>query len=73
MTELSDKILQYLAKNEEINTLQLAKLFEEDHQKVVGALKSIQAFGNIVTAEAQSEKYLELTEEGQLVAQQGTF
>lgn len=73
MAELSDKILQYLAKNEEVDTLNLAKIFQEDHQKIIGALKSIQASGNLVVAEPQSEKYIELTEEGRLVADKGMF
>ncbi|KAJ8955055.1 hypothetical protein NQ314_006935, partial [Rhamnusium bicolor] len=48
MSRLSEQILKYLSENEEINTLALAKWFHEDHQKIVGALKSIQANGNLV-------------------------
>lgn len=71
MSELSERILQYLASNNEVNTLELAKTFSEDHQRIVGALKSIQAVGDLVTAETVSEKHIELTEEGKLVAENG--
>lgn len=71
MSELSERILQYLAKNNEINTLELAKIFNEEHQRIVGALKSIQATGDLVTAETVSEKHIELTEEGKLIAEKG--
>lgn len=71
MSELTEKILQYLANNNEVNTLDLAKTFEEDHQKIVGALKSIQATGDLIVAEPVSEKHIELTEEGKQVAESG--
>lgn len=71
MSELSEKILQYLANKNEVNTLELAKFFNEDHQKIVGALKSIQATGDLITAETVSDKHIELTEEGKLIAEKG--
>lgn len=71
MAELSEKILKYLDENGDINSIELAAIFKEDHQKVVGALKSIQAAGNLVDAEPQSEKHIELSEEGLLVSQNG--
>ena len=46
-TELSQKILEYLSKRDEVNSLDLAKIFQEDHQKVIGAIKSLQAIGNV--------------------------
>lgn len=73
MSELSERILQYLANNNEVNTLELSKIFNEDHQRIVGALKSIQASGDLVTAETVSEKHIELTEEGKLVAEKGEY
>lgn len=71
MSELTEKILQYLEKVNEVNTLNLAKLFGEDHQKIIGALKSIQANGDLVIAEPLSEKHIELTEEGKLISKNG--
>lgn len=44
--ELGEKILLYLDKNNQVDTLDLAKYFNEEHQKIVGAVKSIQATGD---------------------------
>lgn len=68
---MAERILKYLSEHSEVNTLKLAEIFNEDHQKVIGALKSIQANGDLVSAEPVSEKNIELTEEGKLVASQG--
>ncbi|RZC38162.1 tRNA-synt 2d domain containing protein [Asbolus verrucosus] len=72
MTELSEKILQHLSEHQPVNTLELATLFEEDHQKIIGALKSIEAHGNLVTSEPQSEKFIELTSEGKSIVENGS-
>ncbi|XP_060527125.1 phenylalanine--tRNA ligase alpha subunit [Cylas formicarius] len=69
---MAEKILKYLSENEEVNTLKLAEKFQEDHQKIIGFLKSIQANGDLVIAEPVSQKNIELTEEGKLVANQGS-
>lgn len=68
---MAERILKYLSEHSEVNTLKLAEIFNEDHQKVIGALKSIQANGDLVSADPVSEKSIELTEEGKLVASQG--
>lgn len=72
MAQLSEKILQYLSDKDTANTLELSALWKEDHQKIVGALKSIEAHGNLIESEPQSSKRLELTEEGKLVAEKGS-
>lgn len=69
---MAEKILKYLSESKEVNTLQLAEIFNEDHQKVIGALKSIQANGDLVVAEPISEKSIELTDEGKLIVKQGS-
>lgn len=69
--ELAEKILQQLVKESTVDTLDLAKLFNEDHQKIIGALKSIQANGDLVTADAITHKRWELSEEGRLVVEKG--
>lgn len=69
---MAERILKYLSEHSEVNTLKLAEIFNEDHQKVIGALKSIQANGDLVSADPVSEKSIELTEEGKLVASQGS-
>ncbi|ENN75273.1 phenylalanine--tRNA ligase alpha subunit [Dendroctonus ponderosae] len=69
---MAERILKYLSENSEVNTLKLAEVFKEDHQKVIGALKSIQANGDLVSAEPVSDKQIELTTEGKLVAKAGS-
>lgn len=71
MSELTEKILQFFSTNDHINTLQLANLYKEDHQKIIGALKSIEAHGKLILAEPVNEKRIELTEEGKLVVEKG--
>lgn len=69
--ELGEKILLHLSTHDNIDTLELAKLFSEDHQKIVGAVKSIQATGDLIKSDNKSEKHWELTDEGQSVVQHG--
>lgn len=71
MAQLIESILKYISDNGDVNTLKLAKEFNEDHQKIIGSLKSIQAHGELVIADAVSEKKIELTEEGKLVVENG--
>lgn len=71
MADLVEEILLHVSKTENASTLDLARLLEVDHQKVVGALKSIQATGDLLNVEPQSEKHFELTEEGVSVAENG--
>ncbi|CAH0399269.1 unnamed protein product [Chilo suppressalis] len=69
--ELNEKILHRLEKNDKVDTLQLASEFNEDHQKIVGAVKSLEAL-EMVTSEATKNTRWELTEEGQQVAANGS-
>nr|XP_018900807.1 PREDICTED: phenylalanine--tRNA ligase alpha subunit [Bemisia tabaci] len=73
MSELSDKILNYLETSHPVDTLKLASTFEEDHQKVIGAINSLLALDDIITAENVSSKRWELTEEGKLVCDKGSY
>ena len=47
MADIVALVLQQLEKCEIADTVDLAKTLNEDHQKVVGAVKSIQAFGDV--------------------------
>lgn len=49
MSGLAEDILLYLKDNADssTNSLHLAQVFDEDHQKIVGAIKSLQAAGNV--------------------------
>ncbi len=62
---LVDKVLEYLSHTEKVDTLQLSREWEEDHQRIIGAVKSIQSLGgDIIQVEQRSEIRTELTGEG---------
>lgn len=42
MSELNQEILDFLAKNPQLDTFEYARAHNLDHQKVVGAIKSLQ-------------------------------
>lgn len=70
--QLQEQILAYLNSHEKVDTLDLASHFKVDHQKIVGAVKSIEAHGNLINSEITSRKSWELTKEGQEVAANGS-
>lgn len=49
MSEISEEILLYLKDQGDapVDSLRLADLFKVDHQKIVGAVKSLQSAGNV--------------------------
>jgi hypothetical protein len=47
VTGLNVRVLQYLDEHEAVDTLHLAELFRVEHQKVVGAVKSLQSLGDV--------------------------
>ncbi|KAJ8719248.1 hypothetical protein PYW07_016804 [Mythimna separata] len=69
--ELNERILHYLENSDKVDTIQLANEFSEDHQKVVGAVKSLEALEMVVSEATKSTRW-ELTGEGQLVADKGS-
>ncbi|XP_001608262.1 phenylalanine--tRNA ligase alpha subunit [Nasonia vitripennis] len=71
-TELMEKILDRLSKHDEVDSLDLAQNFGVDHQKIVGAIKSLQAFEDLLKVESKSRKEWVLTEEGQHVLENGS-
>lgn len=71
MSELSEKILKTVSEKAFINTFELANIYKEDHQKIVGALKSIEAHGNLLNVEPCNEKRFDLTDEGKLIIEHG--
>lgn len=70
--ELTEQILKYVDENGKVDTLDLVPIFGVDHQKIVGALKSIEANGELLSAEQTSHKSWELSEEGQQVLANGS-
>lgn len=47
MADLSQIVLTEVGKQGEVDTLQLASSIAEDHQKIVGAVKSLQSLGDV--------------------------
>lgn len=70
--ELTERILQHIEKVDSVNTLELVSILNEEHQKIIGALKSIEATGDLVRSETTSSKAWELTGEGHEVVQKGS-
>lgn len=70
--ELTDQILKYVDENGQVDTLELAKIFDVEHQKIIGALKSIEANGELLQTEQTSRKTWELSEEGKFVLDNGS-
>ena len=42
MSDLAEIVLQHVGQNEVVDSLQLSSELQQDHQKIVGAIKSIQ-------------------------------
>lgn len=45
--DLMEKILEHLAKDDKAHSLDLAQFFDIDHQKVIGAIKSLENIENV--------------------------
>lgn len=75
MSAIAEDILLYLKANGDapVNSLHLANVFNIDHQKIVGSIKSLQASGNLIEAEQQDVKHWKLTPEGEKVASNGSY
>ncbi|EEB16028.1 phenylalanyl-tRNA synthetase alpha chain, putative [Pediculus humanus corporis] len=71
-TDLTEKILKIIDSKNEIDTYDLAGELNEDHQKIIGTVKSLQALGNLVKGEPKVHSYWELTKEGQSVVENGS-
>lgn len=69
----SEQLLKHLNDKGAVSTLDLAKEYSLDHQKVIGVVNSLLALGNIITAEPVTSKYWELTDEGESVVLNGSY
>lgn len=70
--ELTEQILKYINEHDKVDTLDLIPILKEDHQKIIGALKSIESTGELVHSETVSRKSWELTNEGRQVQASGS-
>ena len=71
MSDIPEKILLEIEKCGKVSSHGLAKILSTDHQKIVGAIKSLQCLEDMITAEMESVKRWELTKEGEIVAEKG--
>lgn len=70
--ELTELLLKYVDQHENVDTLDLVEILKEDHQKIIGALKSIEAHGDLLKSEQTSRKSWGLTDEGKYVVEHGS-
>ncbi|XP_049600880.1 phenylalanine--tRNA ligase alpha subunit [Syngnathus scovelli] len=72
-TRVVEALLQRIEKADDgVESLDVASSLGVDHQVIVGAVKSLQCLGDIISAELRSSKNWELTEEGKEIAEQGS-
>jgi len=72
MLDLPEKILLHLAQTGNATSSDLAKKFDCDSQKIVGAVKSLEALGGYIDTELVSVKKWNLTKEGKEVKDNGS-
>jgi len=74
MSDLAEQVLQMLGQEETVDSLLLSSQLNLDHQKIVGAIKSIQSLGDglMIEAELKSKKTTDLTEEGKQMLAAGS-
>ena len=44
---LAEKILEYLGNHENVHSLELVGIIDNDHQKIIGAIKSLENFPDV--------------------------
>ncbi|KAK7076756.1 hypothetical protein SK128_022903 [Halocaridina rubra] len=71
--DIQQEILSCIEQNGNVNSLDIARKLNIAHQKIVGAIKSIESLGNVITVKQDTKKSLECTEEGRNVANDGSF
>jgi len=70
--DLQQQILQEIDRTSQLNSLEFSKKINEEHQKIVGAIKSIEAIGEIILVESKSDKDYTCSEEGLEIAAAGS-
>ncbi|KAF7661382.1 hypothetical protein LDENG_00262690 [Lucifuga dentata] len=72
-TGVVEALLRRLEKVDDgVDSVDVASSLGVDHQLIVGAVKSLQALGDVISAELRSSKHWELTEEGTEITEQGS-
>ncbi|XP_065321599.1 phenylalanine--tRNA ligase alpha subunit-like isoform X2 [Gordionus sp. m RMFG-2023] len=70
---MEDKILKTINSFETIETLEIARLLNVDHQKIIGFIKSLESFTKFINVQPMSCKNITLTPEGLEIAQNGSY
>ncbi|XP_063842992.1 phenylalanine--tRNA ligase alpha subunit-like isoform X1 [Scylla paramamosain] len=72
MTDLSQQLLLALAQDGCLASHQFATKIGQDHQRIVGTIKSLESLGNVVDVKQMTVKSWECTEEGTCLANEGS-
>lgn len=74
--ELTDAILQLIDESatcdQPVNSLDMAERVNQDHQRVVGVVSSLQTRDNLIRTEVRSSRVLDLTPEGRHFVEHGS-
>eukprot|EP00112_Aurelia_sp_Birch-Aquarium-sp1_P004668 Seg1528.8 transcript_id=Seg1528.8/GoldUCD/mRNA.D3Y31 product="Phenylalanine-tRNA ligase alpha subunit A" protein_id=Seg1528.8/GoldUCD/D3Y31 len=70
---LNQLILEKVNENGSVDTLRLSEEINKDHQLLVGAVKSLQTLGNVINVEQRQQDSLVLTQEGEIIASNGSY
>ena len=71
--DLAEKLLVLLDKStKDLDSLSLSAELKEDHQRLVGAIKSLEALGEVIQTKQTTIKQWELTGEGKTIADNGS-
>ncbi|XP_074641944.1 phenylalanine--tRNA ligase alpha subunit-like [Tubulanus polymorphus] len=75
MADLAERVLQYLSDKspDGVDSEVVATSFGIEHQKIVGAIKSIECFGDVINTKQQTSKRWDLSKEGEDVASNGSY
>ncbi|CAL4125994.1 unnamed protein product, partial [Meganyctiphanes norvegica] len=71
--DLARQILLAIEKDGLVNSLEYAKTSNQSHQKIVGAIKSLQSLGNVVNVSQKTLKSWECTDEGRSLVNDGSY
>ncbi|XP_053693925.1 phenylalanine--tRNA ligase alpha subunit [Sabethes cyaneus] len=73
MQDLTERILLYIEKHGDVDTLDLVPVFGEDHQKIIGGVKSIEStVADLIITKPATRKTWELTDEGKFILGNGS-
>lgn len=69
---LIEQLLTAVDQHSKVNSLELAATLQVDHQSLVGAMMSVDAYGNVIKCTARKDKRWELTKEGKWISSNGS-